>query len=148
MLKAAKAAEKVDWTDKGSVAEFVFGHTGEIQEKVRKRELDYFKNINKELNKLNSELERSIGLQRQKSLEEKVATEQAGLAQAETNLADDKYVFTQYAHAHEYGDYLNADGSLNVTAVNDALAELDPDASQAEADEAGYLNNLMLQFVS
>lgn len=139
---AADAAAKVNWDNQREVADFYFSYMGDIQDKLRKKELDYFKNINRELDRLNSELERSIGLERQSLLNDKIAQEKLGVTQAETNLADANYTVKQWKEV--YGDiqYFNADGSVNIVALNNAIAKLKPNENKKDKDEYDRLMKL------
>ena len=133
--QAAEAAADVDWTDANSIADFYFSYMGDIQEKIRKKELDYFKNINKELDKLNRDLEKAIGGQKQYLLNQKIAQEEAGRVVAESQVNRANSIFDNYIKAYGYEEFLNSSGELNIAAVNNRIAQLDPEKSQAEQKE-------------
>ena len=139
--KVARQASTVDFTNKFAAADFFFKHTDEIQTKIRKKELDYFKNINAELDKVNRELEHAVGLEKQRLLDRQIALEQESQMQAIQESQDAKQVFDTYVQAHGEDElYLNEDGSLNIRAVNDKIATLD---EEADKEEIQYLNNLL-----
>lgn len=134
LLRVSKLAGQVNWEDKKSVSDFVWNYTADIQEKVRKKELDYFVNINKELDRLNSELEKAIGLDRARLLEERKMQEENALAQAKKEEQEAWEVFNDYAQFYDYEDFIGADGSLDVAAVNDKIATLDKNKEEDKAE--------------
>ena len=143
LLRVSKLAGQVNWEDKKSVSDFVWNYTADIQEKVRKKELDYFVNINKELDKLNSELEKAIGLDRMRLLEERKMQEENALAQAKKEEQDAREVLNDYTRFYSYEDFIGADGSLDVVAVNDKIATLDEkkEEDKAEIERLQTLSN-------
>lgn len=138
----ARQAAAVDFSDKFAAADFFFEHTEEIQTKIRKKELDYFKNINAELDSLNKKLERVIGLEKKALLDRQIALEQEAQTQAIQEEKDARQVLETYLEAHGDDDeYLNTDGTLDVAAINDRIASLDEEADKTEIE---YLNNILL----
>lgn len=150
LLKVAGVAASIDWADERQVADFMWGYTAEVQEKVRKKELDYFKNINRELDKLNTQLERAVGLEKLSLLSQKKEQEELALAQAQSEAIREKETFDNYITMQGYGSLLNADGSLNVTALNDRIAKLDPkkDEDAAEIERLNKVSTYWDDFVN
>ena len=139
--QVSRQAAGVDFSNKFTAADFFFKHTEEIQTKIRKQELDYFKTINAELEKNHKLMERTIGLERQSLLDRQVALEKESQLQAQNNAAEARQVLDTYLAAHgESGTFLNADGTVNVKAVNDKIATLD---EEIDAQEIEYLNNIL-----
>ncbi len=137
---------EVDFSNTDSIADFIFKNTAEIQEKIRKKELDYFKNINKELEKLNSELERAVGARKGSLLNQIIAQEKAGLTQAESQKEEADLILSQFklAYGTNVGKYFNADGTVNVQALNDRIAQLDNE-NGSEEEKAEYARLMELQ---
>ena len=139
--QVSRQAAGVDFSNKFTAADFFFKHTEEIQTKIRKQELDYFKNINAELEKNHKLMERTVGLERQNLLDRQVALEKESQLQAQNNAAEARQILNTYLAAHGDSDtFLNADGTVNVKAVNDKIATLD---EEVDAQEIEYLNNIL-----
>ena len=139
--QVSRQAAGVDFSNKFTAADFFFKHTEEIQTKIRKQELDYFKTINAELEKNHKLMERTIGLERQSLLDRQVSLEKESQLQAQNNAAEARQILDTYLAAHgESGIFLNADGTVNVKAVNDKIATLD---EEIDAQEIEYLNNIL-----
>ena len=139
----ARQAAAVDFNDKYAAGTFFFEQDKQNVIKLRQKELDYFKNINAELDKVNRELEHAVGLEKQRLLDRQVALEQEAQIQAAQESQDAKQFFNNYVKAHGENElYLNKDGSLNIKAVNDKIATLDEE-SEADKAELDYLNNLL-----
>lgn len=113
-----------------------------VQE-ARQLELDYFVEIEAALNKIDRAADKAFGKDKLKLLKEQEVEQNRAIATAGLQFNTAKSLFTGNIANAGLGEYLNADGSLNVAGLNNLLITLDP---EKDKDQIQNINQILTNY--